>query len=226
MSSTSQARWRLERVSLTTATLHEAWPRLTEGERLCRVAEPIDRALVLGSSTGEEGFDLQRVRREGITVVRRHSGGGAVLVEPGDQIWLMLYLRLDDPLVLRDLGSSFLWLGTAVRNLLEGLGVEGRVVTERQERTELGRMICFADLGFGELTIGDAKVLGLAQRRSRGQACFQLSLLWNERQSEISRFLRDSDLANLPLRVAGIAPRVALSRQRLQDRLIQAITTL
>lgn len=156
MSSTSQARWRLERVSLTTATLHEAWPRLTEGERLCRVAEPIDRALVLGSSTGEEGFDLQRVRREGITVVRRHSGGGAVLVEPGDQIWLMLYLRLDDPLVLRDLGSSFLWLGTAVQNLLEGLGVEGRVVTERQERTELGRMICFADLGFGELTIGDA----------------------------------------------------------------------
>ncbi|WP_298210640.1 hypothetical protein [Ferrimicrobium sp.] len=182
--------------------------------------------MVLGSSTVGDAFDLERARHEGLAVVRRGSGGGAVLVEPGSQIWLMLYLGLDDPLVPWDLGTSFLWLGAAVANVLRGLGLPAQVVEDRQPRTELGRLICFGDLGFGEVTIEGAKVLGLAQRRSRGQACFQVSLLWRENQSSLRGLLADDQFVNQPLRVAGVAPLVKVSRQNLQDRIVQAITAL
>ncbi|WP_298337049.1 hypothetical protein [Ferrimicrobium sp.] len=220
------ARWRTEAVSLSTAGLHDAWPVLGHEERLCRIGEPIDRALVLGSSTASHAFDLERARRDGLTVVRRGSGGGAVLVEPGSQIWLMLYLRLDDPLVPWDLGASFLWLGAVVAGVLRGLGLRAEVVEERQPRTDLGRLICFGDLGFGEVTVEGAKVLGLAQRRSRGQACFQLSLLWWEHQGALRDLLVGDQMLDQPLRVAGLSPLVSVSRQNLQDQLVRAITTL
>ncbi|WP_298387699.1 hypothetical protein [Ferrimicrobium sp.] len=226
MRSIEESHWRQEAVSLSTAMLHESWPVLADGERLCRIAEPTDRALVLGSSTAAEGFDLEFARHQGLTIVRRRSGGGAVLVEPGAQIWLMLYLRLDDSLITRDIGTSFLWLGATVQAVLEDHGIRGQLVTSRQHRSELGALVCFADLGFGEITVDGAKVLGLAQRRSRGQACFQLSLLWHEHQSRILQLLTLRGLDFSPLHVAGIAPLVEDSRQTLQGQLVRAITTL
>jgi lipoate-protein ligase A len=87
-------------------------------------------------------------------------------------------------------------------------------------------LICFADLGFGEVTVDDAKVLGLAQRRSRGQACFQLSLLWEEHQSLLRELLVVDPYEKESLRVAGLAPLVDLSRQDVQDRVVTAITAL
>lgn len=222
----NRAEWRVEAVSLSTESVHDAWPKLGAGQRLCRVVQPTDRALVLGSSTRQAEFDLDRVRQAGLTVVKRNSGGGAVLVEPGSQIWLMLYLGLDDPLVPWDLGRSFLWLGDAVLGLLRELGLNATMIESRQQRTALGSLICFADLGFGEITIDGAKVLGLAQRRSRGQACFQLSLLWEEHQSLLRELLVVDPSEHQSLRVAGLAPLVDLSRQELQDLVVKTITAL
>ncbi len=226
MSVGHQTQWQLEAVSLSTAGLHDAWPELQAGQRLCRIVQPTDRALVLGSSTRQSEFDLDRARRQGLAVVRRNSGGGAVLVEPGAQIWLMLYLGLDDPLVPWDLGRSFLWLGAAVLGLLRELRLNATMVESRQPRTALGSLICFADLGYGEVSVDGAKVLGLAQRRSRGQACFQLSLLWEERQSHLRELLVVDPPEGESLRVAGIAPLVDLSRQDVQNRVVKAITAL
>jgi lipoate-protein ligase A len=138
----------------------------------------------------------------------------------------MLYLGLDDPLVPWDLGRSFLWLGAAVLGLLRELRLNATMVESRQPRTALGSLICFADLGYGEVSVDGAKVLGLAQRRSRGQACFQLSLLWEERQSHLRELLVVDPPEGESLRVAGIAPLVDLSRQDVQNRVVKAITAL
>jgi lipoate-protein ligase A len=138
----------------------------------------------------------------------------------------MLYLHLDDPLVLRDLGTSFLWLGRVVVDVLDELGLKVMMVETRQERSEIGGLICFGGLGFGEVLMEGAKVLGLAQRRSRGQACFQFSLLWNEQQSGLAQYLKTPPRPLERLRVAGLASRIAISRQDLQERIVRAISTL
>ena len=45
-------------------------------------------ALVLGSSQPDSTIDLDACSRAGIEVVRRRSGGGAVLLVPGEVVWL------------------------------------------------------------------------------------------------------------------------------------------
>ncbi len=44
-------------------------------------------------------------------IVQRRSGGGAVLVRPGAQIWLDLYVARDDPLFQEDVTLSFQFVG-------------------------------------------------------------------------------------------------------------------
>ena len=43
--------------------------------------------------------------------------------------------------------------------------------------TRWSRLVCFAGLGPGEVTVGGAKVVGIAQRRTRAGARFQCALL-------------------------------------------------
>jgi len=44
-------------------------------------------------------------------------------------------------------------------------------------RTQWSRTVCFAGLGPGEVTLGGAKVVGMAQRRTRAGALFQCAAL-------------------------------------------------
>ena len=44
-------------------------------------------ALVLGSTQRPDIVDAEACRRAGVEVVRRRSGGGLVLLEPGNVVW-------------------------------------------------------------------------------------------------------------------------------------------
>jgi lipoate---protein ligase len=128
----------------------------------------VDRAaLVLGSTQHEPAPNAE------IDVVRRRSGGGAVLVEPGGLVWVDVFVPAGDPLWEPDVGRAFLWLGQAWAAALGG----GTVHTGALCRTPWSRDICFAGLGPGEVTVGGAKVVGMAQRRARAGALFQCAAL-------------------------------------------------
>ena len=59
------------------------------GERSIVVLDVARPTLVLGSSQPDDAaVDRARVAERGIEVVRRHSGGAAVLVEPGAAVWV------------------------------------------------------------------------------------------------------------------------------------------
>ncbi|WP_334144074.1 lipoyl protein ligase domain-containing protein, partial [Rhabdothermincola sp.] len=131
-------------------------------------------ALVLGSTQTDGVADRSAARQMGVAVVRRRSGGGAVLLVPSEHVWVDVLLPAGDPLWNDDVGASFGWLGVAWVRALASLGVDGAVVGGGPRcRTRLGRAVCFGGLVPGEVVAGEAKLVGLAQRRTRAGARFQ-----------------------------------------------------
>jgi len=174
--------WSIQRRAATARTLHEAWPAPAErGHRtvtLCAVRGP--RAVVLGSTQSVEVADHEQAGRSGVEVVHRSSGGGAVLVGPVEQVWLEAWIPSRDELWDDDVISSSWWLGETWKRALEGLGASGlRVHRGRAIRGDWSDVVCFAGVGPGEVTAGTAKVVGIAQRRTRQGARLQsMAPLW------------------------------------------------
>jgi lipoate-protein ligase A len=113
-------------------------------------------------------------------VVRRLSGGGAVLVTPADPVWADLTIPNDDPLWEDDVGQAAWWVGEAWSAALAGLGVDPASITVHRGgmvRRSLGAEVCFAGLADGEVSVDGAKVVGVAQRRTRSGALFQCAVL-------------------------------------------------
>lgn len=143
------------------------------------VLEPERPALVLGSTQADLVADGDALSRRGIDLVRRRSGGGAVLLDEhgalgqGRTRWIDLVLPRGDPLWVDDVGRSTDWLGDAWVRALAALGVEATVHRGGLERTPSSSLVCFAGLGPGEVVVGDRKVVGISQRRTRAGARFQ-----------------------------------------------------
>ena len=131
----------------------------------CEVTHP---AWVLGSAQPDATVERVAAEGAGIAVVRRRSGGGAVLLVPHQHVWVDVVLPADDPLAEDDVERATWWLGDAWARALATLGVPSpqvhrRGVTDRA----LGRVVCFAALGPGEVAAGGRKVVGVSQRRTR-----------------------------------------------------------
>ena len=141
------------------------WPP----RRTVWVLEATEPAVVLGSTQADS------ILVPGTPAVRRRSGGGAVLVEPGGLVWVDVFVPAGDPLWEVDVGRAFAWLGRVWAGAL-GAGAAkahaGPLVT-----TPWSKLVCFAGLGPGEVTVEGAKVVGMAQRRTRAGALFQCAAL-------------------------------------------------
>lgn len=170
--------WSVERRAGGAGTLHSLGVPDASAGRLVRVLSVDRPALVLGSTQ-----PASVVRDDvAIDVVRRASGGGAVLVEPGRVVWVDVFVPADDPLWCRDVGRAFWWLGEMWAEALAALGV-GDAVVHRGPlvTTPWSSAVCFAGLGSGEVTVGGRKTVGMAQRRTRDGALFQCAvpLAWS-----------------------------------------------
>ena len=149
--------------------------------RLVRVATAEGPALVLGSAQVAAGLDHDLAASLGVEVARRRSGGGAVLVWPGHQVWLDVGLPRGDPLWDDDVGRSAVWLGEALASGLAGLGVVGVAPhVGPMEHTAWSHQVCFAGRAPGEVLVGGRKLVGTSQRRTREGAVFQVAvaLVW------------------------------------------------
>ncbi|HTZ08225.1 MAG TPA: hypothetical protein VMB72_04085 [Acidimicrobiales bacterium] len=169
MSAPGPGEWERERRCAPAAVLHGPWP--PEDRRRRRIVAQCavtDEAVVLGSTQRPEVLDPRRLEEAGVHAVRRGSGGGAVLVAPGAQVWVDLWLPRPDPLWDDDVIAASAWVGRAWGRALEELGVPGALVhTGRADGAGWAGVLCFAGLGPGEVTVGGAKVVGVAQRRTR-----------------------------------------------------------
>ena len=130
----------------------------------------VDRpALVLGSAQPAEVADAAALAAAGVELVRRRSGGGAVLLVPGEVVWVDVIVPAGDPLWDDDVGRATHWLGAMWAEALASCGLPGATVHRGpMVRTTWSSLVCFAGLGPGEVRVGAAKVVGISQRRTRG----------------------------------------------------------
>lgn len=168
--------WAVERLRLTPSAFH-ALDLPDPVQRTAWVCEATRPALVLGSTQPSDLVDREACARAGVEVVRRHSGGGAVLVVPDDLVWVDLLLPRQDPLWVDDVSEAAQWVGEAWAAALADHGETTVVHRGRLQAGRWGGAVCFAGLGPGEVTRDGAKVVGVAQRRTRAGARFQCAAL-------------------------------------------------
>ena len=141
-------------------------------------------ALVLGSSQPYTDVDEDKCAYRGVEVVRRRSGGGAVLLVPGEHVWVDVWLPRGHRLWDDDVNRSSLWLGDAWVVTL-GVALRGlEVHRDRLVGNAWSKKVCFSGRGPGEVFDDRGrKVVGISQRRDRAWARFQciVSLSWNGR---------------------------------------------
>lgn len=159
--------------------------------RLGYLVRPRAAAVVLGSTTPEEMVDRAVAHQHGLELVRRRSGGGAVVVAPGAQVWLDLFLPAGDPLFDTDIARTALWLGERWAEAFQALEVRGPIEVHHGGLAEgrFGRLACFSGLGPGEVTVAGAKVVGCSQRRDRFGAWLHSMALLDQRQVDLADVL-------------------------------------
>jgi lipoate-protein ligase A len=177
------------------------------GERSVAVFEVTRPTLVLGSSQPDDAVDWDRARERGVEVVRRRSGGSAVLVEPEAAVWVDVTIPPDDPLWDHDIGRAFHWLGAVWTEVLRAAGLPARWHDGPMEKPPWSAWVCFAGLGPGEVTVEGRKVVGLSQRRTREGVLFQCcaTLRWEPERLLALLALTDAERVRGAADLAGVA---------------------
>ncbi len=136
--------------------------------RTVRVMQPESSAVALGSSQRNEVIDRERAISAGLRIARRRSGGGVVLIVPGQQAWVEFLVPRGDPLWNDDIVRASFWVGDIWCETLAAVGMPGGTVHRgRSEVGDWSDTVCFAGMGPGEVRVDGRKVMGLSQRRSR-----------------------------------------------------------
>jgi lipoate---protein ligase len=136
-----------------------------------RVEQP---TVVLGSTQRPEVVDAARATEKGMAVVRRRGGGGAVLLRPGDHLWVEAWIPRDDPLWEADVAVAAEWVGAWWVDALGTSGGTADLVVHRGPAVPgpHGGLVCFSGRGPGEVFEAERKVMGISQWRSREGSLF------------------------------------------------------
>ncbi len=137
----------------------------------------VPRTLVLGSAQSfEDAADAE------IPVVKRGTGGGAVLCDAG-VLLVDVAVPAGHALAPEDVTDAYRPFGELLVAVLADLGIAARTVTVAESRSlddthkAAARRACWAGLSPYEVVLLDGrKVVGLAQRRRRGAVLYQIAV--------------------------------------------------
>lgn len=219
--------WEVAEISGSAGSLHAgSVGALGEPRRVMRVLHATAGALVLGSSQPLSDFDAAALDRSGLEVVRRRSGGGAVIVGPGRVLWVDFVVPGGDPLSDPDVARAAWWVGELWRLALERAGIgEAEVWKGPMVRRRWASRVCFAGLGPGEVRLAGRKVVGVSQRRARGAALFQTAAMLDWAPQEYLELMagRPDGAGELAAAAVGLGPEV---EQRLLAEVLSAASSL
>ncbi len=118
-------------------------------------------------------IDLAEAARMGIGLVRRPTGGSAILHEGPDlELTYSVVGAADDFPGADDLLMTYRWIGTALAAGLQILGAPVEMVPQQPSSPAAMPAFCFARTGSYELEVSGRKLVGSAQRR-RGEGFLQ-----------------------------------------------------
>jgi lipoyl(octanoyl) transferase len=147
-----------------------------------------------------EGWDEGALAAAGVDVVRRPTGGDAVLHD--EEVTFAVAASVPGPWAARPRAFSLL-VAESLAEALRGLGLAAGVVAPGEEvmpAAPPGARPCFARAAAGEVRVEALKAAGIASRFTRGAALSHASLPLTARHRDVARFRKDAAPA-----LAGIA---------------------
>jgi lipoate-protein ligase A len=177
----------------TARELHEL-DLLADAPRAAQVwwLQPDDPALVLGSRQSADIADAGECGRLGVSIVKRRSGGGAVLVVPDQLVWVDIVAA--HGMAPDDVRGSMIWAGEIWQRALAPFVADAADLTVHAGSmitTPWSELVCFAGLGPGEVSLDDRKLVGLSQRRTRHGVRIQGTLYVAPQTIDLARLLRE-----------------------------------
>ena len=119
----------------------------------------------------DDAVDVARCAALGIGLVRRPTGGSAILHEPPEgEVTYSVVAREGDFPGADDVLETYRVLGQGLVAGLGRLGVAAELAPLVRGRSERTPAFCFGRAGAYEIAVGGRKLVGSAQRRQRG--CF------------------------------------------------------
>ena len=122
--------------------------------------------LSLGRAQSVEDVDLEVLRAAGFDLVRRPTGGKAILHV--DELTYSVVAPQEEPHVAGGIVESYRRLSSGLVRGLERLGVADLVADQRIENRGLEGPVCFEVPSDYEITVDGRKLVGSAQMRARG----------------------------------------------------------
>jgi lipoate-protein ligase A len=168
-------------MALDEALMHRA---AATGEWVLRVYSWSAPTMSLGRNQTARGrYDLDRLRADAVDVVRRPTGGRAILHHRE------ITYSVTAPMVdAGDLQTSYERINRLLQRGLQRLGVDAALATPAPRATAPGLAPCFDEPSAGELMVAGRKLAGSAQWRADGALLQHGSVLIADDQSRLAHY--------------------------------------
>ena len=154
--------------------------------------------------------DIPACRGMGIDVVRRMTGGRAVLHD--QELTYSLICRDDDPLFPGDIMGTYKVISSCLVRGLNSLGIDASLTPVVKKSDAEGPSACFSSPSHYEITVSGKKLVGSAQRRGDGVFIQHGSVLTEFDRGKLERILCKS--GNLDY-VTSVSEHVSVDFDRL-----------
>ena len=144
-------------------------------------------AVTVGYNQDFSSFDEIAIRAAGYDLVRRPTGGRAIL--HADELTYAVIGSSPGPVFGSTLHETYMKINGALLAFLADLGITADIST-RESRHEARGLVCFQSAGRHEISVGGRKIIGSAQRRTGGKFLQHGSILTGPRHLELPTFLR------------------------------------
>ncbi len=144
-------------------------------------------AVSCGYHQGTDAFDAGAIAAAGYGLVRRPTGGRAIL--HADELTYAVVGASPSPLFGDTLHDTYMRINEALLLFLQDLGLPADV-SGGESRAEARGQVCFKSAGRHEINVRGRKLVGSAQRRRGGAFLQHGSILAGPAHLELPRFLR------------------------------------
>jgi lipoate-protein ligase A len=195
---------------------------MARDEALLAAAQPVVRlygwrpaAVSLGRAQTEAEVDVGLARAWGFDVVRRATGGGAILHDESEVTYAVV-LPLDHPGLPRDITGSFALMSDGVVRALRMLGLPAGIESVPDNTRET---LCYVRKQGTNVMVAGRKISGGAQRRS-DKAVLQHGTVIVRREEEKMARLFGASVDEVRARVTSLEEEgVTVSREKLVEAL-------
>ncbi len=164
------------------------------GETVLRVYGWSSRVLSLGRNQRGRGvYDSAELARHGVTVVRRPTGGRALLHHREITYSVAMPVTADD-----SLPDLYRRINALLMSTLTAYGVPASIASPRERTGSPGSLPCFAQPARGEIVADGRKLAGSAQWRDAGAVLQHGSILIDDDQALIPGMMREPAQAPPP----------------------------